>query len=75
MFPNKPENIYTTCIGECAQAGLKQQAYQWACVIIRPENLEKIPPKFKAKIEGIARRPVKVDDEPDKMAPCPFCRF
>lgn len=65
----------TTCVGECAQAGLKQIAYQWACVLIRPENLNQIPPKFKTRIESIARRPVKVDDEPESLAPCPYCKF
>jgi len=44
-------NIMTTTIGECSQANLKQQAYNWSCVLIRPENIDKIPSKFKTKIE------------------------
>lgn len=75
MFPNNWTSIMTTAIGECSQAGLKQQAYIWSCVLIRPENQDKIPPKFKARIESIARRPVKQDDESEPLAPCPFCRF
>jgi WD repeat-containing protein 19 len=52
-------NILTTCVGECSQANLKQQGYIWSCVLVRPEHVDSIPPKFKARIEGIARRPVK----------------
>lgn len=65
----------TTTIGECAQAGLKQQAYQWACVLIRPENIDNIPPKFKTKIESIARKPIRQEDPPEPLSPCPYCRF
>ena len=68
-------NIMTSCIGECSQAGLKRQAYHWACVLIRPENIDQIPPKFKSKIEGIARRPVKAEDAAEAMTPCPSCSF
>lgn len=63
QFPQNMTAIMTTSIGECTQAGLKQQAYQWACVLIRPENMDQIPPKFKTRIESIARRPVKQEDE------------
>ena len=65
----------TSCIGESTQAGLKRQAYQWACVLIRPENIDQIPPKFKSKIESVARRPVKTEDETEPMTPCPHCNF
>jgi WD repeat-containing protein 19 len=44
-------------------------------VLIRPENIDKIPPKFKTKIEQIARKPVKQEDPAEPLAPCPFCRF
>lgn len=67
--------IMTTCIGECAQSGLRQSAYQWACVLVRPENFSQVPPKFKTKIESTARRPVKTEDEPEPLSPCPFCKF
>lgn len=43
--------------------------------MIRPENIEQIPPKFKSKIEGIARRPVKAEDEAEPLTPCPSCGF
>ena len=69
--------VMTSCIGECTQAGLKRAAYQWACVLIRPENIDQIPAKFKSKIESVARRPVKTDDENEALTPCPVkgCDF
>jgi WD repeat-containing protein 19 len=57
------------------QAGLKKAAYTQACVLIRPENIDSIPPKFKSKVEGLARRPVKTEDEPEPLSPCPYCKF
>ena len=75
QFPNNMVNIMTTTIGECTQAGLKQQAYQWACVLIRPESIDKIPPKFKTRIEQIARKPVRQEDPAEPLTPCPFCKF
>ena len=75
LFPQNMTNVMTSCIGECSQSGLKRQAYHWACVLIRPENIDQIPPKFKSKIEGIARRPVKAEDEPELLTPCPACGF
>eukprot|EP00806_Schmidingerella_arcuata_P004714 Macronucleus_5278.p1 GENE.Macronucleus_5278~~Macronucleus_5278.p1 ORF type:complete len:175 (+),score=54.47 Macronucleus_5278:1-525(+) len=67
--------VMTSCIGECTQAGLKRAAYQWACVLIRPENIDQIPAKFKSKIESVARRPVKTEDENEPLTQCPVCRF
>lgn len=75
LFPQNQSVIMTTCIGECMQAGLKRNAYQQACVLIRPENIESIPPKFKSKVEGLARRPVKQEDEAEPLSPCPYCKF
>jgi WD repeat-containing protein 19 len=34
-----------------------------------------VNPKFKKKVESIARKPVKVDDDPELLSPCPFCNF
>ena len=75
LFPQNHTNIITSTIGECTQSGLKQNAYHWACVLIRPENIDQIPPKFKTKIEGIARRPIKAEDEAEPLSPCPHCGF
>lgn len=61
-------NIMTTTIAECAQSNLKAAAYTWSCVLIRPENIDQVPPKFKKKVEQIARRPVKTEDDPEPLS-------
>jgi len=75
QFPQNSTNILTSCVGECSQSNLKQQAYIWSCMLVRPEHVDNIPSKYKTKIEGIARRPVKQEDDPEPLAPCPFCKF
>lgn len=44
-------------------------------MLIRPENIDQIPAKFKSKIESVARRPVKTEDEMEALTPCPVCGF
>jgi len=34
-----------------------------------------VNPKFKKKVESIARKPVKSEDEPEILTPCPHCNF
>lgn len=73
QFPTSTAKILTTAVAESAQAGLKSTAYKWACMLVRPEYIDQVNPKFKKKVEGIARKPVKVEDDPENMTPCPFC--
>lgn len=75
QFPNSTVNILTTTVAECTQAGLKKEAYNYACVLVRPENIDQVAPKFKKKVESIARKPVKVDDDPEPLSECPHCKF
>jgi len=75
QFPTTKVNILTTTVAECTQAGLKQSAYQFACMLVRPEFINDVNPKFKKKVEATARKPVKVDDDPEPLSPCPFCQF
>lgn len=75
QFPTSTINVLTTTVAECAQAGLKQAAYQWSCILVRPENIDQVAPKFKKKIESIARKPVKTDDDPEPLTSCPHCSF
>jgi WD repeat-containing protein 19 len=65
----------TTCVAECTQAGLKHAAYKNACVLVRPEFIDQVNAKFKKKVESIARKPVKQDDDPEPLSPCPHCQF
>ena len=64
----------TTTVAECSKANLKLAAYQWACILVRPENRNNISESYKKKIENIARRPVTGEDDPEKLSPCPYCK-
>jgi len=75
MFPSTKVNILTTTVSECTQAGLKQAAYTFACMLVRPEFINDVNPKFKKKIEASARKPVKIDDEQENLTLCPSCQF
>jgi WD repeat-containing protein 19 len=75
QFPSTTVNILTTTVAECTQAGLKQAAYKQSCILVRPENIDQVNPKFKKKVESIARKPVKQDDDPEPLSPCPHCNF
>lgn len=75
QFPNSTVNILTTTVAECTQAGLKKEAYNWSCILVRPENIDQVAPKFKKKVESIARKPVKVEDDPEALSMCPHCKF
>ena len=44
-------------------------------MLVRPEYIDQVNPKFKKKVEGIARKPVKQDDDPEPLSPCPHCSF
>ena len=75
QFPTNMVNILTSTVAECTKANLKQGAFNWACVLIRPEYRNQIPPAFQKKVESIARKPVKQDDDPEAVSACPFCKF
>lgn len=62
-------------MAECTQAGLKEAAYKNAIILVRPENIDQVNPKFKKKVEAIARKPVKQEDDPEPRTPCPHCQF
>ena len=75
QFPHTKVNILTSAVAECTQAGLKQAAYKTSCTLVRPEYIDSVPPKFKKKVEAIARKPVKVEEEVEGLSPCPHCQF
>ena len=80
-FPAHVVPILTSTIIECHRSGLKQSAFSYAVVLMRPEHRSSIDEKYRKKIEGIVRRPPpKVNngentalEEPPKLTPCPFC--
>ena len=56
-----------------AGAGLKNTAFEYASMLMRPEYRKNISENYKRKIENIVRKPEKCDEE-DPMTPCPFCK-
>jgi len=47
--------ILTSTVIECHRAGLKNSAFTFAAVLMRPENRNKIDLKYKKKIEAMVR--------------------
>jgi WD repeat-containing protein 19 len=57
---------------ECHRAGLKSSAFEYAVILMRPENRQNIAPALKKKIEAIVRRKsVQGDELPEEVSPCP----
>jgi len=48
-------NILTSTVIECQRAGLKNSAFGFAAMLMRPEYRDKIDLKYKKKIEMIVR--------------------
>jgi WD repeat-containing protein 19 len=71
-FPAHIVPILTSTVIECQRAGMKQSAYEYACVMMRPEYRDAIEEKFKRKIEALVRRP-STDEVAEAVTPCPFC--
>jgi len=75
QFPSNVANILTSTVAECVKSGLKEAAFNWSCVLARPEHRNNIPEAFKKRVMNIARHPVTEQDGPDNVTPCPYCRF
>uniref|UniRef100_A0A6I8R870 WD repeat-containing protein 19 n=1 Tax=Xenopus tropicalis TaxID=8364 RepID=A0A6I8R870_XENTR len=73
-FPSHIVPILTSTVIECHRAGLKNSAFSFAAMLMRPEYRNKIDVKYKKKIEAMVRRhdSTEVDEE---NTPCPFCGF
>lgn len=71
-FPSHIVPILTSTVIECQRAGLKNSAFNYAAVLMRPEHRSDIDEKYKKKIEGIIRKPQKTEEQP-LLTPCPFC--
>ncbi|XP_046901307.1 WD repeat-containing protein 19 isoform X3 [Hypomesus transpacificus] len=73
-FPSHIVPILTSAVIECHRAGLRNSAFSFAAMLMRPEYRNKIDPKYRKKIEAMVRRPdtSEVDEE---NTPCPSCGF
>ena len=54
-FPTHVVPILTSTVVECQRAGLKNSAFGYAAMLMRPEYRQKIDAKYKKKIEQIVR--------------------
>ena len=71
-FPSHIVPILTSTVIECQRAGLKNSAFNYAVVLMRPEHRSEIEEKYRKKIEGIIRKPQKTEEE-SVLTPCPYC--
>ncbi|XP_042197361.1 WD repeat-containing protein 19 [Callorhinchus milii] len=73
-FPSHIVPILTSTVIECHRAGLKNSAFSFAAMLMRPEYRNKIDLKYKKKIEAMVRRPDTSEVE-ESTSPCPYCAF
>ncbi|XP_005392043.1 PREDICTED: WD repeat-containing protein 19 [Chinchilla lanigera] len=73
-FPSHIVPILTSTVIECHRAGLRNSAFSFAAMLMRPEYRHKIDAKYKKKIEAMVRRPDTSETE-EATTPCPFCQF
>ncbi|XP_043918872.1 WD repeat-containing protein 19 [Protopterus annectens] len=73
-FPSHVVPILTSTVIECHRAGLKNSAFSFAAMLMRPEYRNKIDLKYKKKIEAMVRHPDTSEVE-EETTPCPFCGF
>merc|ERR1711972_1102430 len=75
QFPAHVVPILTSVVIECQRAKMTAKAYQYACVLMRPEYRPQVSEQYKKKIENIVRKPC-ADVEAganDSQAPCMYC--
>merc|ERR1719443_96039 len=63
QFPAHIVPILTSVVIECQRAGMKSQAYQFACTLMRPEYRQQVSEQYKKKIETIVRKTTNTDGE------------
>uniref|UniRef100_A0A8C6ZLX4 WD repeat-containing protein 19 n=1 Tax=Nothoprocta perdicaria TaxID=30464 RepID=A0A8C6ZLX4_NOTPE len=73
-FPAHIVPILTSAVIECHRAGLKNSAFSFAAMLMRPEYRNKIDLKYKKKIEAMVRRPDTSEVE-EPTTSCPYCAF
>lgn len=62
---------------ECHRAGLKNAAFNFAAMLMRPEYRGQVDAKYSKKIEAIVRKPPRtkdIENEDEPLTPCPYCK-
>ncbi|XP_034043414.1 WD repeat-containing protein 19 isoform X2 [Thalassophryne amazonica] len=73
-FPTYVVPILTSTVIECHRAKLRNSAFSFAAMLMRPEYRSNIDSKYRTKIEDMVRRPDTSELE-EETTPCPFCGF
>ena len=81
-FPSHVIPILTSTVIECQRANMKKTAYEYACVLMRPEYRSNITPEYKRKIENIVRKSSALsatdaggamESDHEATSDCPYC--
>ncbi|TKR68448.1 hypothetical protein L596_024431 [Steinernema carpocapsae] len=72
-FPSHVVPILTSTVITCSKAGLRHSAFNYAVMLLRPENRKKIDEKYRKRIEAIVRKQEKTGSEVDNKSLCPHC--
>ena len=55
LFPSHIVPILTSTVIECHRSGLKKSAHAYASMLVRPEYINDVDPKYKKKLDAIVR--------------------
>lgn len=72
-FPKHVVPILTSTVIECARAGMKKTAFEYAAMLMRPEYRNDVDPKHRKKIELMVRKPDRTEETEEQMLDCPHC--
>ncbi|KAK0417556.1 hypothetical protein QR680_013078 [Steinernema hermaphroditum] len=72
-FPTHVVPILTSTVITCSKAGLRQSAFNYAVMLLRPENRKKIDERYRKRIEAIVRKQERTGGEVDNKSLCPHC--
>merc|ERR1712113_794208 len=75
QFPAHVVPILTSVVIECQRAKMSQEAYTYACTLMRPEYRPQVTEQYKKKIENIVRKQPAEDQKgtEENMTPCMYC--
>ncbi|XP_041357231.1 WD repeat-containing protein 19-like isoform X2 [Gigantopelta aegis] len=73
-FPSHIVPLLTSTVVECQRSGLKNSAFSYAAMLMRPEYRNDIDLKYKKKIEQIVRKPDRTEED-EPLTLCPICSF
>merc|ERR1712187_84563 len=75
QFPAHVVPILTSVVIECQRAKMTQEAYNYACTLMRPEYRPQVTEQYKKKIENIVRKQPAEDQKgtEENMTPCMYC--